>query len=163
MRLLVLRPGAGALCVIGRQPCCWGPPRTPSALMSAIPLTEFAACPALRCCRPAEFVATSNSAIAAAAAASQAAEELAALDVAESDVAEQAAAGSGGAAAAPAATAAGTGEGEGAAAGAAAGAGAGAPEQGDQASDSEDDLPPIPRFNNRKVIVYEVSDTDSDD
>ena len=30
-------------------------------------------------------------------------------------------------------------------------------------SSSEDDLPPIPRFNNRKVIVYEVSDTDSDD
>ncbi|KAL4422874.1 hypothetical protein ABPG75_009071 [Micractinium tetrahymenae] len=30
-------------------------------------------------------------------------------------------------------------------------------------SSSEDDLPPIPRFNNRKVIEYAVSDSDSDE
>lgn len=116
-------------------------------------------------CRPPEFEVSSR------AAASQAAEQLAALGVAESDSEEGSAAaggrgGAGTAAAAPAAaapSAAAVGE---AAAGCAAGEGADNPDsreqQGDEYSSSEDDLPPIPKFNNRRVVEYEVSDSESE-
>ena len=30
-------------------------------------------------------------------------------------------------------------------------------------SSSDDDLPPIPRFQNRKVVMYAVTDSDSED
>lgn len=114
----------------------------------------------LRCRRPPEFDSSSS--------ASQAADQLAALGLAESDGEGEgsSAAGeqpqSGSAAASAAAGAAGQAAGqEGGEAAEVAGASGG--EEGGGYYSSEDDLPPIPKFNNRKVIEYEVSDSDSDD
>lgn len=112
--------------------------------------------------RPPEFESSSS------AAANQAAEQLAAMGLAESDgEEEEAAAAAGAGAAARQGEAAGEGVQASAAtaAGAAAADGAGGAagdEGGSYCSSSEDDLPPIPRFQNRKVIEYEVSDSDDD-
>lgn len=111
------------------------------------------------CCRPPEFAKSGGY---EAGMASQAAEQLAALGVAESDEDEgssSAARRQAAAAAAPAAA------GEAAAGAAGEAAGAAAEGGGDgyaSSSGSEDSLPPIPRFNNRKVIEYAVS-SDSED
>lgn len=123
-------------------------------------------------CRPPEFESSSSGA----AAVSKAAEQLAALGLAESDSEgdEAEAAGSSRDSGLEGAQPAG-GSGNGtqrvhaqqrrhqddAAA-------AGAAETAEGVSDgeyssSEDDLPPIPRFNNRKIIEYQVSDSDSDE
>jgi hypothetical protein len=123
-------------------------PWAPSALLvpAALPVALI-----LRDCRPPEFESAGSSA-----GASQAADKLAALGLAESDFEEEVSPGGGSADAAQ---------------GGAAGAAAGAAEAGEQQAgegeesgySSEDGLPPIPRFNNRKVIEYAVSDTESDD
>ena len=114
----------------------------------------------LRCRRPPKFDSSSS--------ASQAADQLAALGLAESDGEGEGSSAaveqpqSGRAAASAAAGAAGQAAGqEGGEAAEAADVSGG--EEGGGYYSSEDDLPPIPKFNNRKVIEYEVSDSDSDD
>ncbi|KAI3430572.1 hypothetical protein D9Q98_005165 [Chlorella vulgaris] len=100
--------------------------------------------------------------------ASQAAEQLAALGIAESDTdaaddsqdagdSRRAASSAAGEATAAEAAAEEPGEGGATSPLHAAGEGSGS------GSSSEDDLPPIPRFHNRKIIEYEISESESDD
>lgn len=100
-------------------------------------------------CRPPEFESSSVGA-------SQAADQLAALGLAESDHEE--------AKASPTAGSADAAQGAAAEQGAAGGSEQLRAGEGEESGySSEDSLPPIPRFNNRKIIEYEVSDTESDD
>lgn len=124
--------------------------------------------------RPPEFESSSG----AASVVSRAAEQLASMGLAESDSEGDAAEAAGSSqSGGPQGAAAACGSGgaeqqtqqqldDAAASGAA--AAAAAAQAAEEVSDgedfsSEDDLPPIPRFNNRKVIEYEVSDSDSDE